>query len=400
MTRTVCIADVAEVIRGVTYDRDSVRSTPAEDALPLLRAGNIQDQLELDEDLVWVPRRMVSEKQVLRLNDLVMCTSSGSADIVGKTALFERSGWSGSYGAFCAVVRPDPQVCHPAFMRHVLRSRTFLSWARSSLGANIKNIRKSELERFQFELPDGIEQQRISTILDKAESLRRKRQKVIRLADDLLRSTLLTCLEQPCDALVVEQLLSVKKNAIRTGPFGSQLLHAEFTESGVPVLGIDNVVTNRFRWDERRYVSADKYEQLSRYTVYPGDVIVTIMGTTGRVAVAPDDLPICISTKHLCTMTVDRTKILPEFLWACLLWDPAVHAQSSRVSKGAIMDGLNMGIVKGLLIKVPSMDVQQRFVSVLRKVDALRSKYKVAVDDGASLNAALTSRLLAGSSQH
>lgn len=291
----------------------------------------------------------------------------------------------------------------PEFLRHLLVSdvfhRQFMQTV-SGVGGSLLRARPSEVAKIEVPLLSLDEQKRIAIILDRADSLRRKRQDAIRLVDDLLRTTLLTCLEQPCDALVVEQLLSVKKNAIRTGPFGSQLLHAEFTQSGVPVLGIDNVVTNRFRWDERRYISADKYEQLSRYTVYPGDVMVTIMGTTGRVAVAPDDLPICISTKHLCTMTVDRTKILPEFLWACLLWDPAIRAQSSRESKGAIMDGLNMGIVKGLLIKVPSMDVQQRFVSVLRKVDALRSKYKVAVDDGASLNAALTSKLLAGSSQH
>lgn len=291
----------------------------------------------------------------------------------------------------------------PEFLRHLLVSdvfhRQFMQTV-SGVGGSLLRARPSEVAKIEVPLLSLDEQKRIAIILDRADSLRRKRQDAIRLVDDLLRTTLLTCLEQPCDALVVEQLLSVKKNAIRTGPFGSQLLHAEFTQSGVPVLGIDNVVTNRFRWDERRYISADKYEQLSRYTVYPGDVMVTIMGTTGRVAVAPDDLPICISTKHLCTMTVDRTKILPEFLWACLLWDPAIRAQSSRESKGAIMDGLNMGIVKGLLIKVPSMDVQQRFVSVLRKVDALRRKYKVAVDDGASLNAALTSKLLAGSSQH
>jgi len=296
-------------------------------------------------------------------------------------------------------VLPDYTRVDKSYLIHAL-CNAIASMSSVTRGSTMKHVNRGDFLNTEIFLPSLDAQQRIAAILDKADSLRCKRQEAIRLADDLLRATLLTCLEQPYDALVVEQLLSVKKNAIRTGPFGSQLLHAEFTESGVPVLGIDNVVTNRFRWDERRYISSDKYEQLSRYTVYPGDVMVTIMGTTGRVAVAPDDLPICISTKHLCTMTVDRTKILPEFLWACLLWDPAVRAQSSRESKGAIMDGLNMGIVKGLLIKVPSMDVQRRFVSVLRKVDALRSKYKVAVDDGASLNAALTSKLLAGSSQH
>ncbi|RZI85135.1 MAG: restriction endonuclease subunit S [Rubrivivax sp.] len=318
---------------------------------------------------------------------------TGRSGTIGKVHYVEGDYWPLNTSLFVV----DFCGNHPKWVYYLLKS---FGLERFAQGAGVPTLNRNLVHGELVAVPPLAEQEHIAAVLDKADSLTRKRQDAIRLADDLLRATLLNCLEQPYDALVVEQLLSVKNSAIRTGPFGSQLLHAEFTESGVPVLGIDNVVTNRFRWDERRYISAEKYEQLSRYTVYPGDVMVTIMGTTGRVAVAPDDLPVCISTKHLCTMTVDRTKILPEFLWACLLWDPAVRAQSSRESKGAIMEGLNMGIVKGLLIKVPSIDVQQRFVSVLHKVDALRSKYKIAGDDGTSLNAALTSKLLAGSSQY
>lgn len=358
----------------------------------------ISDATSSDKFIEKTAKRIRSEgaykSRMVRSGDFLLTNSmSFGRPYIMRTDGCIHDGW--------LLLRRRREDVHEDYFYHLLSSPgVYAQFERLAAGATVKNLNSDLVRSVSVPFPPKEEQKRIAAILDKADSLRRKRREAIRLADDLLRSTLLTCLKQPYDALVVEQLLSMKKNAIRTGPFGSQLLHAEFTESGVPVLGIDNVVTNRFRWDERRYISAEKYEQLSRYTVYPGDVMVTIMGTTGRVAVAPDDLPICISTKHLCTMTVDRTKILPEFLWACLLWDPAVRAQSSRESKGAIMDGLNMGIVKGLLIKVPSMDVQQRFVSVLRKVDALRSKYKVAVDDGASLNAALTSRLLAGPSQH
>ena len=43
--------------------------------------------------------------------------------------------------------------------------------------------------------------------------------------------------------------------------------------------------------------------------MFPRDVLVTIMGTVGRVAVAPDDLPICMSTKHLCVITPERDNV-------------------------------------------------------------------------------------------
>ena len=73
-------------------------------------------------------------------------------------------------------------------------------------------------------------------------------------------------------------------------------------------------------------------------------------------------------------MTTNRDKILPEYLWASLLWDSAVRAQAAREGKGAIMEGWNMGIVRSLLIKVPTMSEQRRFVAFLKTVDVLREK--------------------------
>ncbi|SBT08732.1 Restriction modification system DNA specificity domain protein [Candidatus Accumulibacter aalborgensis] len=282
---------------------------------------------------------------------------------------------SGLIGSTIARLRPrEEKAIHTPFVGRFLQEKfNFLN--EGSTGATIPHISKDRLMGLIVPFPEVSEQRRIAAILDKADAIRRKRRESIRLADDLVRGAVLILLgEAPDHRISIDNLLADQPNSIRTGPFGSQLLHSEFTESGIPVLGIDNAVTNRFRWAERRYVSEEKYKELSRYTVLPGDVIITIMGTTGRVCVAPDDLARCISTKHLCTMTTNRDKILPEYLWASLLWDSAVRAQAAREGKGAIMEGWNMGIVRSLLIKVPTMSEQRRFVAFLKTVDVLREK--------------------------
>ena len=261
-------------------------------------------------------------------------------------------------------------------------------------GATVKGITLDVLRGLEIPLPPRKEQQRIAAILDKADSLRRKRQEAIRLSDEFLRSAYLDLAKKHPDRASVESVLANIPNAARTGPFGSQMLVSEFTEIGIPVLGIDNVVSNTFTWGARRFVSPEKYLELERYTVRPGDVLVTIMGTTGRVAVAPDDLPLCISTKHLCTLSLDQQKMRPFYLWAGLRWDPEVRAQTQRESKGAIMEGWNMGIVKGLMVSKPPLDAQLKFETLMARIGRFSKSAGHAADETDKFIASLSAKYL------
>lgn len=287
----------------------------------------------------------------------------------------------------------DPQRLAPNYLKHWLASRQG-DFDRDANGVTQKNLSAGYVRDLEIELPPIEEQLRIAKILDKADSLRRKRQEAIRLAEESLRAVYLDLAQHHTARLTVESLLADVPNSARTGPFGSQLLVSEFTESGIPVLGIDNVVSNAFTWAAPRFISPEKYAELERYAVRPGDVMVTIMGTTGRVAIAPDDLPTCISTKHLCTLTLDRKKMLPTYFWACLRWDPEVRAQTRREAKGAIMEGWNMGIVKGLLVNAPPMDVQLQFEKIANRIKRMSSAQALAAKGTDDLMASLSAKYL------
>lgn len=314
----------------------------------------------------------------------------------GKAALVEPLPTQVGFGSTeFHVLRPTEEI-DPKFLFHLVWNPNFrrLGASRMTGSAGQKRVPVAFLADYEFSLPSLQEQQRIATILDKADSLRRRRQEAIQLADEFLRAAYLNLAERHQGRTPVETLLADVPNAARTGPFGSQLLVSEFTERGIPVLGIDNVVSNTFTWAAPRFVSLEKYAELERYTVRPGDVMVTIMGTTGRVAIAPDDLPTCISTKHLCTLTLDRGKMLPSYLWACLRWDPEVRAQTRREAKGAIMEGWNMGIVKGLLVSAPPMAVQLKFEEIAGRIKRMSAAQTLAAKGTDELRASLSAKYL------
>lgn len=188
--RTVPLEDVADVIRGVTFSKEEGSSSETEGLSPVIRAGSIQQSLHLDRDLIWIPKDKIKLAQLIRKNDIIMCTSSGSSDLVGKSAI-SVTDWNGSFGAFCAGIRADSAKCSPSYLYHFLNSPAFRNWSKGASGANIKNIRISELGRFEIPLPPLAEQKRIAAILDKADALRCKRQQAIDLADQFLRSVFL-----------------------------------------------------------------------------------------------------------------------------------------------------------------------------------------------------------------
>lgn len=292
-------------------------------------------------------------------------------------------------------LRPDCRLVTREYLAAYLRSPAFLHWVTQQVdGAKMPRVSMKVFWDHELSLPTLDEQRQITDVLDRADRLRHMRQEAIRLADEFLRAAYLDLAQRNPARVPVESLLADVPNAARTGPFGSQLLVSEFTESGIPVLGIDNVVSNAFTWAAPRFISPEKYAELERYTVRPGDVMVTIMGTTGRVAIAPDDLPTCISTKHLCTLTLDRRRMLPTYLWACLRWDPEVRAQTRREAKGAIMEGWNMGIVKGLLVNSPPLNVQQKFEEIASRIKRMSSVHALAAKETDDLMASLSTKYL------
>jgi len=224
--------------------------------------------------------------------------------------------------------------------------------------------------------PDYEEQEKIASLLEEAEHLKNKRteanQKMENLVTDLFEKFFGK--EDFSKDKIVN--LVVDKNSIRTGPFGSQLHHHEFTDVGVPVLGIDNVVKNKFRWTYKRCLSEEKFSKFTRFQVYPGDVLVTIMGTVGRVVVAPGDLPQCMSTKHLCVITTNKSKLNSVYLWASLLFDNNVRKQTQNVSKGAIMEGWNSTIIKNLVISLPPIELQNKFADLVKEIEIQKDKQK------------------------
>jgi type I restriction enzyme S subunit len=397
--RLVRVGDLAEQVRGVTYSKEDASTTPQRGYLPVLRAGNITDDGLVFNGLVFVPSERISNKQKVRRHDVVVAASSGSLDVVGKTAAAQAD-FNGGFGAFCKVLRPNSKV-HPGYFAQFFKTQDYRRRVSAlAAGANINNLRNEHLDEMQIPLPPVVDQRRIAEMLDRADALRAKRRAALAQLDSLTQAVFIDLFgdheAKGWPIVSVAEIADAHPGSIRTGPFGSQLLHSEFVEKGVAVLGIDNAVANEFRWGDRRFISDAKYRELKRYTVQPGDVLITIMGTCGRCAVVPDEVPVAINTKHLCCITLDSGKCLPSFLHAYFLRHPIARRYLDQTAKGAIMSGLNMRIIKAMPIPMPPIQLQHEFTCRVAAVEKLKTAHRASLAEMDALFASLQHRAFRG----
>ena len=259
-------------------------------------------------------------------------------------------------------------------IKYLYYAIVYMDLAKYYRGAAIPHIYFKDYQKELLKLPMLSEQRRIAAIFEKIDSIIKRRNLQLVQLEQAVKSRFIELFVETDEASEWSyHTIADVSNDMRTGPFGSALHHDEFVDSGVFVLGIDNAVENKFSYNRMRYITEEKYQQLKRYTVYPGDVIITIMGTVGRSAVIPADMPKAINTKHLACITPNVEMVNAQFLSCAFQIHPNIRTQLEKQCKGAIMAGLNLTIIKGLSFRIPPISLQNQFVEFYEQTD--KSKY-------------------------
>jgi restriction endonuclease S subunit len=373
MLTTICkLSDVATLVRGVSFDKEEASDVASDDMVPILRAGNIAERLILDQNLVWVPKGRVSDIQYLRSHDIAICMSSGSPTIVGKTATCADD-WLGSVGAFCAIVRPNPMHILPEFLAFFLQSQVFREWTRQSSGANIKNIRKSELEAFAISVPAREEQQRIVDILSRAEGIVRLRREAQQKAAEIIPALFLDMFGDPATnpkgwptATISELCELVRGSSPRPqgdpryfiGPV-PRLMIADITRDGVYVTPhIDSLTLE----------GAKKSRPMKA-----GDVVMAVSGAVGLPGILAIDA--CIHDGFVGFRNLDQ-RLSAEFFYNFLT---CYRRLSVTQAVGATFQNLKTDQIRVWRVPLPPPEQQRTFLQLTERLRAMEEQQASAL---------------------
>jgi len=275
----------------------------------------------------------------------------------------------GSLGFATIVTRIyDTNVLLPKFLCYYLNygngKEKLYKYARDARN----NLNLTDYNKLMIPFLNINDQKEIVKKIDIIKSIINLDKKTIVLLEEIIKAKFNEMFKSTNTRLVDEVIASFK-----IGPFGSALHKNEISDKGFAfVLGTDNAVKNRFEYNEIRYICEEKYNQLINYRVFPGDIIMSMMGTVGKTSIVPNDIEHAIISSHLCILRTNNEIMLPEFFQCAFHLDDDIESQIDGIHNGSIMKGFNLKIVKNFKVKCPSIYYQKKFVKFKLSIDKIR----------------------------
>ena len=243
-----------------------------------------------------------------------------------------------------------------------------------------QRVPKEFLENLLLPLPPLPEQKRIvariEALFSKIDEIKRLRKEANDLAKTLLQSALHEVFSKADEKgwkwVRLGEIVKKDKFSIVDGPFGTQLHTSDYVSSGVPLIRIKNFKYN-FEFDESdlKFISEEKFEELKRSAVFPGDIILAKTGATiGKVCIFPSKFEKGLITSSCAKISVDRNIVDNKFVIFALATEK-VQKQILILSSGSTRPSLTLSQVADLEIPLPfkngqpALDEQKRIIAYL-----------------------------------
>ena len=230
-------------------------------------------------------------------------------------------------------------------------------------GSTVSNLNTDRVASVNVSFPSIVEQQRIVSRLDSSfahiDELKANAEKQLSEARALFQKALTKTMEpkEGWEKRKFKDLCSFVR-----GPFGGSLKKNCFVPSGYAVYEQQNAIYNKFTF--RYFIDEEKYNSMIRFSVKPGDLIMSCSGTIGKVSIVPEDAAKGIINQAL--LKLSPKKVLDKYYLKYLMESSFFDSLIAHYSDGAAIKNIaSVAILKEIELSIPSIFEQQRIVSRL-----------------------------------
>jgi type I restriction enzyme M protein len=138
-----------------------------------------------------------------------------------------------------------------------------------------------------------------------------------------------------------------------------------YTNKGIRIVRITNVQKGFMKDDEPKFYPFSKSEEIKNYMLYENDVLVSLTGNVGRVAILPTSLmPAALNQRVACLRINDLNVIHKKYLFH-ILHAGSFEKESIRASSGVAQKNLSTEWLKKYEIPLPPLQIQEQLIAEL-----------------------------------
>lgn len=171
-------------------------------------------------------------------------------------------------------------------------------------------------------------------------------------------------LPEPWTWVSPEQLSAGTKYALAIGPFGSNLKVSDYRESGVPLIFVRNIMSERFLGIGSKCVSHDKAAELFAHQAIGGDLLITKMGNPpGDACIYPEEAPSAIITADCIRLHLARSLEQAKQFFVYCINSRLGREQFRQITSGVAQQKVSLARFTGIALPLPPLPEQTAIVS-------------------------------------
>jgi len=190
----------------------------------------------------------------------------------------------------------------------------------------------------------------------------------------------------------IDKIIEHDQNSIKAGPFGSSLKKESYVKNGYKIYGQEQVIAGNWKIGDY-YVNENKYNELASCAVQPNDVLISLVGTVGKVLVLPETVKPGIINPRLIKISLSESLYSPYFF---KYYFESTYLKSLYATKshGATMDIINLGIIQELPFPLMAKKEQDQIVQEIETRLSVCDNIQTNIEEGLKKAEALRQSIL------
>ena len=257
-------------------------------------------------------------------------------------------------------------------------------------GAAQRNLDVNSFRNLIIAIPPLSTQLSIVSELDKINELIRLKKEQLKDYDNLAQSIFYEMFGDPVvnekgwDNSTIESVCS----SIVRGPFGSALKKEFFVE---PTNDTYKVYEQKHAIQKNHiigsyYITKEKFQELRRFEVFPGDIIMSCSGTIGEFYQIPKEAEKGVMNQALLKFTLNENRTTTEFFMFLMNF-----IKNSFETKGTGLQNIgSVKVIKSTILGLPPLPLQQTFAQRIELIEKQKAEVQRTIAD---LETLLASRM-------